>query len=53
MDQEIDEALSNAPGKVKQTFDALKALNEGMDIEGLTPEQKKIVVDGFFFYNIT
>ena len=45
MDQEIDEALSNAPGKVTQTFDALKALNEGMDIEGLTPEQKKIVVE--------
>jgi hypothetical protein len=45
MDQEIDEALSNAPGKVKQTFDALKALNEGMDIEGMTPEQKKIVVE--------
>ena len=45
MDQEINDVLRDAPGKVTQTFDALKALNEGMDIEGLTPEQKKILVD--------
>ena len=45
MDQEINDVLRDAPGKVTQTFDALKALNEGMDIEGLTPEQKKILID--------
>ena len=45
MDEEINDVLRNAPGKVTQTFDALKALNEGMDLEALTPEQKKIIIE--------
>ena len=45
MSEEINDVLRDTPGKVTQTFDALKALNEGMDLEALSQEEKQIVID--------
>ena len=45
MSEEINDVLRDTPGKITQTFDALKALNEGMDLEALSQEEKQIVID--------
>lgn len=45
IDQELDEIIKGAPEKATQTFDALKALQDGMKAEQMTPEQQKILVE--------
>lgn len=45
IDQELDEIIKGAPGKATQTFDALKALQDGMNMQQLTDEQKRIVIE--------